>query len=97
MFWRKMMEDWLKNIIEIIQKTFDDILTIDYKDLISVFYEHMSNRNLAKFISILYNKNEIDIYFEIDKIMGQRYYDENSLNEIIKILEKNGFDECKNL
>ena len=57
----------------------------------------MSNRNLAKFISILYNKNEIDIYFEIDKIMGQRYYDENSLNEIIKILEKNGFDECKNL
>ncbi len=87
------MDTWLKNAITIVNKSLDKIETISYENLVYVFYDHLSNRNLALLISKLYNKDVDEIYFEIDKIISQKRYDTNIVSNIILELEKNGFQE----
>lgn len=87
------MEEWLKKAIDLIKKSFKNIKDIDYKIIIRIFYEHLSNRNLAKLISILYDLNEIDVYFEIDIIIFKEKFDESLLENTLKVLKENGFDK----
>lgn len=87
------MEEWLKKAIDLIKKSFKNIKDIDYKIIMRIFYEHLSNRNLAKLISILYDLNEIDVYFEIDIIIFKEKFDESLLENTLKVLKENGFDK----
>ena len=87
------MEEWLKKAIDLIEKSFKNIKDIDYKIIMRIFYEHLSNRNLAKLISILYDLNEIDVYFEIDIIIFKEKFDESLLENTLKVLKENGFDK----
>jgi len=74
-------EPWLSDAIALVNKSID-ISKTDYKLLIWIFYETMSNRNLAEFISILYKKNKIDVYFEIDNIIARKMPGDKRLCEI---------------
>ena len=87
-------EPWLSAAIELISKSID-LSKTNYKLLIYIFYEFVSNRNLAKLISILYKKNEIDVYFEIDAVIANRELDKrlDEIQDIMGRLNENGLNE----
>ena len=90
-------EPWLSAAIELINKSLD-LSKTNYKLLIYVFYELIPNRSLAKLISILYKKDENDVYFEIDAIVINKEL-RKKLDEIQDIMEKlneNGLNEWLN-
>jgi len=82
-------EPWLSSAIELVNKSVD-VSTTDYKLLIYIFYEFMSNRSLAKFISILYNLNKIDVYFQIDNIIARENENTSEIQYIMEKLKANG-------
>lgn len=87
------MEQWLQESLELVHRSFEDITYINYKNLIYVFYEHFSNRNLAEFLAILYDKDKIEMYVEIDKVIARKDYDIYAVQKIIDILNQHGFQE----
>lgn len=88
------MEDWLEDTKKLIYRSLgEDLSSADYKLLIRIFHEHMSNRNLAKLLSQLFNKEEIGYYMEIDKIMANEDYDEENIKTIRQKLNNGGFEE----
>lgn len=86
------MEIWMEKSIELVRNSFENLDNIDYKDLIYVFYDHFSNRNLARFIAYLYNKDETILLFEIDDVMANKKYNLDKAEKIAARLKKNGFD-----
>jgi hypothetical protein len=91
------MEIWLKKSIELVRNSFVDLDNIDSKNMIYLFYEYFSNRNLAKFISCLYDKDENSLLFEIDDVIANKKYNISEVEELMVCLKKNGFDEWKEL
>jgi len=87
------MEMWLKKSIELVENSIENINQVDYKDMIYLFYDYFSNRNLAQFISYLYNKDENDLYFEIDTVIANRKYNVSEVEKIMLCLKENGFNE----
>ena len=88
------MSLWLEKTIELINKSRIDIKSVKYNSIIVVFYDHLSNRNLAILIASLYNIDENDIYFEIDKIISNKTeYDVEEIDGINKLLNQNHFNE----
>jgi hypothetical protein len=87
------MELWLKKSIELVESSIEDLNQVDYKDMICLFYDYFSNRNLAQFISYLFNKDVNDLYFEIDEIIAGKNYDMDKVEKILLLLKENGFDE----
>jgi hypothetical protein len=89
------MENWLRKTIDLIQISIKNIQNIDYKIIIHMFYEHLSNRNLAKLIATLYHIDENEVYFEIDPIVKNETYDQALFEKLIQQLDDNGFKEWK--
>lgn len=79
------MEKWLTKAIDLVNKSFEDLSSIDYRILVYIFYDHLSNRNLALFISMLFNMNKIDVYFEIDNIIAGNKLDKNEINKLMNV------------
>lgn len=89
-----IIERWFNETVDLIKNSLGNSLhSIDYKSLLFVFYNHMSNRNLAKLIAYLYEKNQTDIYFEIDNIIVTENYNKDEVSRIIEKLNQNGFQE----
>ena len=61
--------------------------------IIFIVYNDYSNRNLAKLVSELFDKNEIDIYFEIDEIIVNSNFPKDELDETIRLFKKNNYYE----
>jgi hypothetical protein len=90
-------EPWLSAAIVLINKSID-LSKTDYKLLIFIFYEFISNRNLAKLISILYKKNETDVYFEITPIIHNKKLHKiidrfDEIQDVMQRLDENGLHE----
>lgn len=86
------MEPWLKNSLHLVRSTFEDVSAINYKNLIYLFYEHFSNRALARFIGELYGKDPLMLYFEIDEIIAGNDYNADEVESLLVKLRQNGFD-----
>jgi hypothetical protein len=91
------MEVWLKKSVELVEGSIQDINEIDYRNMIYLFYDYFSNRNLARFISYLYKKDENNLYFEIDSIIANKDYNVDEVKRIMITLKENGFDEWAEL
>ena len=87
------MKNWLQQTLDLFSKSFNNIEEINYKNIIFIFYEHLSNRNLAVLIANVFDKEELDVYFEIDNIINKKLYDEEQVKALLKELNKNGFQE----
>ncbi|KUJ59774.1 hypothetical protein AR687_21450 [Flavobacteriaceae bacterium CRH] len=91
------MEIWMKDSIDFVKKSSLDLNNTNYKDMIYVFYDHFSNRNLAKFISFLFDKDEITLLFEIDDCITNKKYNLEEVEKILICLKENGFDKWAEL
>ena len=87
------MEAWFNETVDLIRRSLPDLSSVNYKSLLFVFYDHMSNRNLAKLIAYLYEKDSILVYFEIDRIIAREDYDPEEVSGIIEKLNQNGFQD----
>lgn len=88
------MSLWLDETIELITRSKINLKKVSYRSVIAIFYDHLSNRNLALLVATLYDLNENDIYFEIDKIVSD--LSENDIDEIKEVkasLDQNGFED----
>ncbi len=63
------MSLWVDETIKLITNSGIDIERVPYRIIIAIFYDHLSNRNLAVLVSSIYEVDQNDIYFEIDKIV----------------------------
>ena len=82
-------ELWLSSAIELVNKSID-ISKTDYKLLVCAFYEFISNKNLAKLISILYKMDTFEVYLKIDNIIRKGIVKTSEFQDVMEKLNENG-------
>ena len=82
-------ELWLSSAIELVNKSID-ISKTDYKLLVCAFYEFISNKNLAKLISILYKMDTSEVYLKIDNIIRKGIVETSEFQDVMGKLNENG-------
>ena len=85
---------WLEKAIDLLSTSNINLQEVSYESMIIIFYDHLSNRNLSILISEVYNMDAGDVYFKIDKIVGNLYeYNIDEVKEVSEKLYQNNFQE----
>lgn len=88
------MSLWLDETRKLITNSGIDIQRIPCRIIIAIFYDHLSNRNLAMLVSSIYDVDENDVYFEIDKIVSNLSVEDIAeIKKVQIILDKHGFKD----
>ncbi|KAF2331088.1 hypothetical protein [Flavobacterium ginsenosidimutans] len=82
------MEIWLEKSLALVKNSSINLDDIDYKNMIYLFYEYFSDRNLAKFISCLYDLDETILLNEIYHVIANKEYDLDEVERIMVCLRK---------
>ena len=88
------MSLWLDKTKELIIDAGINLNEVSYNSIVVVFHDHLSNRNLAILIASLYQAEENDIYFEIDKIISNYHFqDIDEIRKVKELLNDNKFQD----
>lgn len=85
------MDNWLEESLIYFNVNFKDLKKIDYKIFIFLIYNDYSNRNIAILVSKLFQKDENEIYFEIDEIIAKLNFDKSEFNVVAKRFDENRY------
>lgn len=85
------MDNWLEESLRYFNFSFKNIERFDYKIFIFLIYNDYSNRNIAILISKLFQKDENEIYFEIDEIITNPSFDKKEFDIVSKLFYENDY------
>ena len=85
------MDNWLEESLRYFNFSFKNIEKFYYKIFIFLIYNDYSNRNIAILISKLFQKDENEIYFEIDEIIENPSFDKKEFDIVSKLFDENDY------
>ncbi|WP_437621377.1 DUF3349 domain-containing protein [Sorangium sp. So ce1151] len=85
---------WLERTKDMLRRAFGDGPPESlYRPLLFVLYEHMSNRNLAKSVSVAFNLDYDEVLNDVYDVASKRDISQEEQNAVAQRLEPAGFFE----